>query len=280
MAFISNQISYKVSPFPVNEDTGIFRPEDEFFEIIWIKNGTGSLLIDLEPHEYSGSVMFILAPGQIRGLNSKDISDGYSLRFKASVFETQNDFQNHILDTCIFDNEKSCPLISIPETAEPVIDELFKQIIAEQNLSEEDSETIVGACLKILVTHINRLKRKKVNATITTNTPQYKLFRQYRLAVERNYRQQHDVEFYAGLLNTQPRTLTGTSRLFAGKTAGELIRDRILLEAKRGLYNEALTIKELCFSLGFEDPAYFSRFFKKYTGQTPQEYKQHRRQAS
>lgn len=280
MASNHDQISFQVSRFPSGSETTLFGPEDEFFEIIWIKSGTGTVLIDLEPHTYSGSVLFILAPGQLRRLTGLNLSGGYSLRFRASVFDMQKDFQEHVLDTCIFDNEKSCPLIPIPGAHATVIEDLFRQMNAEQEQPEDDSETIVSSCLKILITHINRLKRKKISATIITNTPQYKLFRQYRMAVEKNYRQQHEVEFYASLLNTQPRTLTGTTRQFAGKTAGELIRDRILLEAKRALYNEAITIKELCFSLGFEDPAYFSRFFKKYSGLTPQEYRLLRNAAS
>jgi AraC-like DNA-binding protein len=58
-----------------------------------------------------------------------------------------------------------------------------------------------------------------------------------------------------------------------GISAGELIRDRILLEAKRLLINLDLTISEIAYQLNFSDNSYFTKFFKKYTGQKPDEFR-------
>jgi len=61
-------------------------------------------------------------------------------------------------------------------------------------------------------------------------------------------------------------------------SAGELIRNRVLLEAKRLLVNLDLTINEISGLLNFSDSAYFTRFFKKYTGQTPEAFRNRNRQ--
>ncbi len=58
-----------------------------------------------------------------------------------------------------------------------------------------------------------------------------------------------------------------------GKTAGELIRDRVLLEAKRLLTNGDMSITELAYDLNFQDNSYFNRFFKKYADVTPEEFR-------
>jgi hypothetical protein len=58
-----------------------------------------------------------------------------------------------------------------------------------------------------------------------------------------------------------------------GRPAGELIRDRILLEAKRLLVNAEMNIAEVAAELEFEDNSYFSKFFKKYVGATPEIFK-------
>ena len=57
------------------------------------------------------------------------------------------------------------------------------------------------------------------------------------------------------------------------KQAGELIRNRILLEAKRLLVNLNLNVAEVGYALNFSDNSYFTRFFRKYTGQTPEEFR-------
>lgn len=78
---------------------------------------------------------------------------------------------------------------------------------------------------------------------------------------------------YAGLLFITPNHLNALCKASVGKSAGEMIRDRLLLEAKRMLANSAMSVSEIAYDLRFEDNAYFSRFFKKYTGHTPEEFR-------
>ena len=70
-------------------------------------------------------------------------------------------------------------------------------------------------------------------------------------------------------MNLSPKRLNEITRKMLGKTITQLIHDRILLEAKRELIFSGRSIKEISYELGFEDPAYFSRFFKKQSGFSP-----------
>ena len=78
---------------------------------------------------------------------------------------------------------------------------------------------------------------------------------------------------YADLMNITANHLNAFVQDMLGKTAGEVIRDRVLLEAKRLLTNADMTIAEIGYHLNFKDNAYFNRFFKKYTGQTPETFR-------
>lgn len=78
---------------------------------------------------------------------------------------------------------------------------------------------------------------------------------------------------YAQLLNVSQNHLNDTVRAVSGKTPGTLIRERIVKEASQLLIHTQLSIAEICFLFNFDDPSYFTRFFKRYTGMTP---KQHR----
>jgi AraC-like DNA-binding protein len=79
---------------------------------------------------------------------------------------------------------------------------------------------------------------------------------------------------YAAKMNITPNYLNALCRKKSGKSAGELIRQRILLEAKRLLAHSTMSISEIAFQLGFEDNSYFGRYFRRYTRLTPGEFRQ------
>jgi AraC-like DNA-binding protein len=78
---------------------------------------------------------------------------------------------------------------------------------------------------------------------------------------------------YAELLYVTPNHLNAICKELIGKSAGEMIRDRIVLEAKRLMVNLDLSISEIAYELNFRDNSYFSKFFKKYAGITPEEFR-------
>jgi AraC-like DNA-binding protein len=78
---------------------------------------------------------------------------------------------------------------------------------------------------------------------------------------------------YAALLYITPNHLNAVCRQMLNKSAGEVIRERMLLEIKRWLVNAEISISEIADKLSFQDNSYFSKFFKKYEGMTPEEFK-------
>jgi AraC family transcriptional regulator, transcriptional activator of pobA len=96
------------------------------------------------------------------------------------------------------------------------------------------------------------------------------LMRQFEKLIEQHFREKRLPKEYAEMMFVTPNHLNALSNDVAGKSAGELIRERILLEAKRLLANSDLMISQIAAILHFEDNAYFTRFFKKYLGTTPE----------
>jgi AraC-like DNA-binding protein len=90
--------------------------------------------------------------------------------------------------------------------------------------------------------------------------------RQFNLLLEVHFRTRHEVQFYAQSMNRSPKTLTNLFGLCNYPSPSELIRRRILLEAKRYLYFTDKSAKEVADDLGFASTAHFSRFFKAGTG--------------
>lgn len=92
--------------------------------------------------------------------------------------------------------------------------------------------------------------------------------------LEGNFINQKSVNAYAERIFISEKRLTKATLKVLGKTPKEIIKDRVLLEARRILAHTNLTIKETGINIGFEDPAYFVRYFKKYTNSTPAEFRQ------
>ena len=90
-----------------------------------------------------------------------------------------------------------------------------------------------------------------------------------RRLIERHFRESHKPREYAPKLKITVGHLNYLSRRHLGRTVGIVIRERLALEARRQLLHSDATSAEVGYALGFKDPAYFARFFKRETGVTP-----------
>lgn len=245
----------------------------EYYEIVWLKKGSGNHFIDTINYQYSGSVLFMLSPGQLHRIHPKEKAEGYVIKFLPSLFSDTKDLDEYLVKTGLFDNIQSEPVIKLTASVHSVLEDVLKKMETEFNANEDDKEKIMLAYLKILITHISRLKKINASQQLAITDINFSLFQKYKTQVEIRFRSEHSVQAYANILTTQARTLNSLSKKYVNKTAGDIIADRLVLEAKRELYYNTKSIKEIGFELGFDDPAYFTRFFKKHVGVSPQEYK-------
>lgn len=137
----------------------------------------------------------------------------------------------------------------------------------------ESSEEIKGEMLRMLLVQLiiktTRLAKKQYLGTQEPSEDKFSLIRQYNLLVEIHFRKEHQVQYYAGLLNKSPKTVSNYFAQYSKKSPLQIIHDRIITEAKRLFYYTDKSVKEIADELGFEDVSHFSKFFKKYTSQNP-----------
>ena len=130
--------------------------------------------------------------------------------------------------------------------------------------------------LLALVVQVNRLAAALTQGTPNANAPSSRKARQmekFRQLVDRHFRTEHSVQLYASELGVTPGQLARLSREVLGMPTQEVINARILHEAQRDLVYTSLPIKQLAADLGFDDDAYFSRFFRKHTGTSPKSFR-------
>ncbi|WP_336733849.1 helix-turn-helix domain-containing protein [Chryseobacterium sp. VD8] len=150
----------------------------------------------------------------------------------------------------------------------------FLQSIFIEEFQEIDGiqEDMIRMLIKRLIIIITRLGKKQF---LKEELPEVKLdiIRSFNLLVEKNYKTQHSVKFYADQLHKSPKTLSNLFRLYNSQSPSSVIQQRIFLEAKRLLLFTDKSVKEITYELGFEDVSYFSNFFKRLSGNTPVSFK-------
>jgi AraC-like DNA-binding protein len=115
------------------------------------------------------------------------------------------------------------------------------------------------------------LKREMVKADVKQPVKEYVLEQFVRL-VERNFKQHHEIGFYADQLKMSPKYLSETIRAASGKTAAQWIREYLIVEARVLLKSGKMSVQQVSYELNFYDQSHFGVFFKKYTGCSPREY--------
>lgn len=147
--------------------------------------------------------------------------------------------------------------------------QVFEDEYDEENEIKEDMLRMLLKRLIILVTRIGKQQYMGPDMDQSEDS----LVRQFNLLLEQHYKQLHQVQDYANMMHKSPKTLSNVFKKYNSKSPVQVIKDRVVLEAKRLLFYTDKTAKEIAFELGFEDPASFSRFFKNATKTSPSAYK-------
>jgi len=163
--------------------------------------------------------------------------------------------------------------INLDDPAQHKLQLLLNIFIEELNTKDHIQNDMLLMLLKRLIIVITRLARSKYIPDPKLHDDRLDLFRKFNLLVEGHYRSEHSVNYYAQRLNKSPKTLSNLFALYNEKSPLQIIQCRIVIEAKRLLYYTNKSAKQITYELGFEDPAYFTNFFKRHTSLSPLEFR-------
>ena len=165
------------------------------------------------------------------------------------------------------------PVIQIDDFEQQSLNTLIKVLEEEFNTIDRNQEEMLRLLLKRFIIKCTRIARKQL---IKGDLPEARIdiIRQFNVLVEEHFKSLKQVADYAVLMNRSPKTLTNVFSQHKSKSPLQVIHDRIVLEARRMLIFTDKTAKEIAWDLGFEDPSQFSRFFKKNTLLSIQDFKE------
>lgn len=148
----------------------------------------------------------------------------------------------------------------------------FDAFVREYHNNLSHRNLLIETLLATIVTLLSRqLKQTRVSGQRSTQDNPH--FTKFCSLIEESYSHHFSLEHYANLIGITSAHLNLICRRIAEKSAMELLHERILLEAKRSIIYTSMTISEISYAIGFTSPAYFTRFFKRATGETPKNFR-------
>ncbi len=262
----------KFLPFKVPPKREFHR--HDYYEILFFEKGGGEHIIDFKSFPVHDHSAHFVLPGQVHKLERGSNSSGFVLLFEEDLLIKNQEPNSNILLDLPFYNQKTRTDFSISKQTFPEINYLLEKVIAEEKAGLPLAERICGQYIMLILHLLCRSGTKnKQEEAPGTNTKTDVLIRLKHL-LEKNYATQHKPAFYAGELNITTGYLNELVHAAYGKASSELIQDRLLLESKRLLFFTDLSVNEIAYAVGFEDPAYFARLFKKLLKSTPSEYRE------
>ncbi|HEU5272683.1 MAG TPA: helix-turn-helix domain-containing protein [Xanthobacteraceae bacterium] len=166
------------------------------------------------------------------------------------------------------------PVVPLAETELARLSALCAELYEERFLAREGFRLAMRGYLALLAIAVVRLAASRARSGAVTLKPADPTVEAMRGLLEEHFRKERLLGFYAEKLAMTPDRLNDIVKRATGVTAGHLIRQRVLTEAKRQLVFTTLPIHEIAYDLTFSDPSHFARFFRKQTGTTPQAFRE------
>jgi len=242
-----------------------------FYHMVYFRLGGGTHTIDFETFPVEPGMIYFMKPGQVHVWNFDGIPEGYIVNFSPVFFDRLFISSGFIDRFPFFIPGTGRQVLLLPEERRAHTEELLEAVLREQQGQEPSSQLMIAALLIELFLWVDRYSEQKYRH----EPPSYQsaVLRRFEQLVEEHFRSKRLPREYAELLHITPSHLNALCRDLLGTSAGELIRNRVVLEARRLLVNFELSVSGVAAELNFPDTSYFIRFFKKYNGLTPEQFR-------
>jgi len=223
--------------------------------------------------------VFLLEPNQIvttTYLQNIDFDMGclplHAIVFNREFYCIMDHDEEVSCNGILFFGTQDLPIITLSEAEQRKFNVLMEVFVDEFETADKIQGEMLQMMLKRFIIKCVRLAKEQL-ITKSLNNDQVDIIRKFNVLVDIHFLSKRNVKDYADLLHKSSKTISNLFSIYNQKSPQQIIHDRVVLEAKRLLHFTDKSISEVGFELGYEDPAYFSRFFKKHTGNSPKEFK-------
>lgn len=240
----------------------------DFFAILVITEGTAKHTVDFKQYTLKRNECLIISQSQVNYFDSKSKYKGHLLLFTADFLIAHLPHPVYFKIVNLFNYHISNPQYKLDKTIIKDINNLVNEFFQQSNYFKIN---IVAALLSIAL-----LKLTALNLTMSgfNNHSSLSVFEKFKDLVEQEYAISRNATYFAQKLHISYKHLNEICKAICNKSAKEFIDNFVILEIKRMLSATTISVKEIGFEAGFNEPTNFLKYFKNITGQTPLEFKQ------
>ncbi len=246
-----------------------------FYEILWFQEGRGRHMVDFVDCEVAPNTIFFLSPGQIHHFDVKEGYKGVAIKMCTDFMKDEKEYESLFVKYDLFYPFGATSCYTVDNQSAAMLRQLAAAMEDESlHASEFGNVDILKSLLRVFLVKVLRCGSRETDTRIDYLKPSHALFLQFRRLVENEYKSLHTVQNYADRLNVAVRTLNKCVNDYARMSPLAFLNGRIVLEARRMVRYSNMMFKEIAAELGFDEPSYFVKFFKRHTGYLPSEFRE------
>ncbi len=239
---------------------------DDHIKILYIPK-KAIIQVDFQEFKMDTDALLFINPKVV--LKPCETVDGHLIHFNRDFYCIQIHDQEVACDGILYNNVFEIPFIALNKDQSQDVQKIIHDIQIEMENEDASTEEMLRTLLKFLILKSIRIWKQQHRLADSGQESDVQFLRQFSQLVEQYYKTHHRVADYAELLFVTPKNLSKKIGLISKSTPNDIIKDRIILESKRLLAHTNMTVKEIAYSLNYNDDAYFIRFFTKQTGLSP-----------
>lgn len=245
----------------------------DHYELMLVLEGNGQHAINFESYDIGSNSLFFINKGQAHQITDFD-REGWLLLFDDEILNRFLQIHPQQNETGLLNSFSKKPFIELDANLKELFLSIVKQLQTELKEKKQDANIMM---------HYVALFLLHANKTHTEQHPQKQLnpvnkqeFLGVKKLIDRCYKEEHLGVFYTEALQMDIKKMNKICKQFTGMTLFGILQEKLLVESKIQLQTSLKTIKEISYDLGFNDPAFFGKFFKKHTGVTPLTFRNYR----
>lgn len=241
----------------------------KFYIIFFVYEGQGYHTIDFTDYNYRKGTVLLVRKDQIHKFFRSPNVKGFLLVFTEEFIISHLNRMEAMKSMQLFNDSLSFPKIEFNDNEEFYdFTILLKHLESEYNIKDNFSIGITRSVLHIVITKLFRIKSKK--GDFLERKKYMTQFLVFQELVEKDCFKSKQVQYYAQKLNISTKTLNNIVKSIVNNSAKSFIDERTIMQIKRLLISSDQSIKEIAYTSGFNDPTNFFKYFKRFTGSSPE----------